>query len=258
MKHLALRSKSMRNGDRPFTAPGLGDRVHSVLLGHLYSLLHDDKVTIHLTADKNDKPRKQQSWPEIISLFPDTVTYKDHDVQDLPENEWLAYLKENGYDAETYYYKDTVDMHPNDPPTSIPLPLDVSELLLKDYPLLQAKEEYAVFVPSKFVTAQWDTTDPGRSIPEAEINIIENRYKEQGYEIVRVGGEASIPDMNDSIQAIGYAMAKADGHIGIDSGFLHMANLYHKPEDIHLYTTGGYVSHHFIRAKARGVKIYNA
>ena len=69
MKHLALRSKSMRNGDRPFTTPGLGDRVHSVLLGHLYSLLHDDKVTIHLTADKNDKPRKQQSWPEIISLF---------------------------------------------------------------------------------------------------------------------------------------------------------------------------------------------
>jgi hypothetical protein len=64
--------------------------------------------------------------------------------------------------------------------------------------------------------------------------------------------------MNDSIQAIGYAMAKADGHIGIDSGFLHMANLYHKPEDIHLYTTGGYISHHFVRAKARGVKIYNA
>ena len=88
--------------------------------------------------------------------------------------------------------------------------------------------------------------------------IAENKYKEQGYEIVRVGGEASIPDMNDSIQAIGYAMAKADGHIGIDSGFLHMANLYHKPEDIHLYTTGGYISHHFVRAKARGVKIYNA
>ena len=95
----------MRNGDRPFTTPGLGDRVHSVLLGHLYSLLHNDKVTIHLTADKNDKPRKQQSWPEIISLFPDTVTYKDHDVQDLPEDEWLAYLNENGYDAENYYYK---------------------------------------------------------------------------------------------------------------------------------------------------------
>ena len=110
---------------------------------------------------------------------------------------------------------------------------------------------------SKFITAQWDTTDPGRSIPEAEINIIENRYKEQGYEIVRVGGEASIPDMNDSIQAIGYAMAKADGHIGIDSGFLHMANLYHKAEDIHLYTTGGYISQSFVRAKARGVKIYN-
>ena len=67
----------MRNGDRPFTTPGLGDRIHSVLLGHLYSLLHDDKVTIHLTADKNDKPRKQQSWPEIISLFPDNVTYKE-------------------------------------------------------------------------------------------------------------------------------------------------------------------------------------
>ena len=81
---------------------------------------------------------------------------------------------------------------------------------------------------------------------QKEINIIENRYKEQGYEIVRVGGEASIPDMNDSIQAIGYAMAKADGHIGIDSGFLHMANLYHKPEDIHLYTTGGYKYHKFL------------
>ena len=63
MIHFAIRSKSMRSGDRPFTTPGLGDRVHSALLAYLYGKKNNDKVTIHITRDKFDKPHKKQRFP---------------------------------------------------------------------------------------------------------------------------------------------------------------------------------------------------
>ena len=57
-KNIALRSKSMRNGDRPYTTPGLGDRAHSVLMAYQYSRAHKVPVTLHLTSDKYGKPLK--------------------------------------------------------------------------------------------------------------------------------------------------------------------------------------------------------
>ena len=52
MKHIALRSKSVRSGDRPYTTPGLGDRSHSLLLAYQYGKAHNSPVTVHLTDDK--------------------------------------------------------------------------------------------------------------------------------------------------------------------------------------------------------------
>ena len=114
MKHIALRSKSVRSGDRPFTCPGLGDRIHSILTARQYGISHNTPVTVHITDDKwsvaNGKKsdKKKKSWKEIIDLFPEnTVHIKPWPVENLYENEWLGFLKDQGIDAEIYYYKDT-------------------------------------------------------------------------------------------------------------------------------------------------------
>ena len=52
MKHIALRSKSIRSGDRPYTTPGLGDRIQSALCAYQYGKAHNTPVTLHLTDDK--------------------------------------------------------------------------------------------------------------------------------------------------------------------------------------------------------------
>ena len=100
MKHLALRSKSVRSGDRPYTTPGLGDRVHSAMIAYQYSKAHNSPVTIHITDDKwsiaGGKPsnKKKKSWIEILSLFPSNTLYLEpHPVENLSEVEWIKYLK---------------------------------------------------------------------------------------------------------------------------------------------------------------------
>ena len=84
MKHLALRSKSVRSGDRPYTTPGLGDRVHSAMIAYQYGKAHNSPVTIHLTDDKwsvaggKISGKKKKSWIEILSLFPSDTLYLMH------------------------------------------------------------------------------------------------------------------------------------------------------------------------------------
>jgi len=56
----------------------------------------------------------------------------------------------------------------------------------------------------------------------------------------------------------GCAISKARYHVGADSGFLHLAQVYKKFEDIHIYSpVGGYKSHHLWRAINNGCKHYN-
>ena len=106
MKHIAVRSKSLRK-DAPYTVPGLGDRLHTVIMGYNYSILNNTPVTLHLTTDKYHRPDKNASWKEILELFPQGHVYVEgHKVKELSEKEWLDYLANKGYDSETYYYKD--------------------------------------------------------------------------------------------------------------------------------------------------------
>ena len=115
MKHIALRSKSIRSGDRPYTTPGVGDRLQSVLCAYQYGKAYNTPVTIHITDDKwsvaggvkSDK--KKKSWSEILTLFPkDSVQIKNWPIENVPENDWISYLKENNIDAEIYYFQDTI------------------------------------------------------------------------------------------------------------------------------------------------------
>ena len=62
---------------------------------------------------------------------------------------------------------------------------------------------------------------------------------------------------NTSLPHIAYAISKADYHVGCDSGMMHIAQLYKKYEDIHIYDReGSYLSHHLVRAKNNGTKYF--
>ena len=94
MKHIALRSKSVRSGDRPYTTPGLGDRSHSLLLAYQYGKAHNTPVTIHLTDDKwsvaggKISDKKKKSWVELMGLFPsDSIYIETHPIENITEVE---------------------------------------------------------------------------------------------------------------------------------------------------------------------------
>ena len=276
MKHIAVRNRSMRKGDRSFTTPGLGDRVHQCLLAYNYSKRHNTPVTLHLHGQQNDKERKWKSWPELMSLFPEgSIQYVTHDNLGLLfEDEWLDHIRkpcqcvnmsgvpfdETRENVQTYYYKDVVDLHPNDPPiereSKLPLDdlLDASDLCL-DEPMLQGKQEHALLMPDNIITAQFDTMDSGRQITPEEQQRIMGKYQDMGYHVVVVGGAAQTPGMKNHLTHIGYAMSKAKLHIGVDSGMMHMALLYMKRENIHVYSKGGFVSHHILRGVRNGMPL---
>jgi hypothetical protein len=245
LKHFAIRSKSIRSGDRPFTCPGLGDRVHSALLAYLYS--KGDPVTIHITDDKwsiaggikSDK--KKKSWGEIVELFPVKMIIQPHQVENIPDTQWLNYLKEQYTDVTTYYYKDSLKMHPND----YEIGIDASELL-KKLPEIKA-EKADISLPDKFVTYQFDTTDPSRTFSPIVINKILMEYEGQGYKLVQLNS-------TQTLKQIAWALTNAKYHVGVDSGMMHMAHLYLPYERIHLYNNR-FQSHHLIRAVKNGAPL---
>ena len=251
MKHFAIRSKSIRSGDRPFTTPGLGDRVHSALMAYQYSKETNEPVTIHVTDDKwsiaggviSDK--KPKSWNEIIDLFPKgTLHIMNHPVENLFEFKWLDYLKQKGYDAVTYHYPDAMKMHPND----FVIGLDATKLL-KKLPCIKAEDmSDTITLPKKYVTVQFDTNDDGRSLNNLLKNGIYARYEAKGFRLIHLKGDMSLKE-------IGYYLSNATYHVGIDSGMLHMAQLYMNYNQIHLYNNGGYVSHHLVRATFLGARL---
>jgi hypothetical protein len=77
-----------------------------------------------------------------------------------------------------------------------------------------------------------------------------------GFQPVVVGGEATEKHLGWSLKHIAYAMSKAAFHVGVDSGFMHLALLYVPYHRTHLYNeAGGYISHHAKRARDNGAII---
>ena len=252
MKHLALRAKSVRNPNKPFTTTGLGDRIHALTLAWSYHKAHKIPVTIHLTNSKQiggQFDNKKQSWEELLALFPQgSVSIGYHDYEPASEKEWINYLKQQGIDAELFWYKD----HPG--PHESVVSLDISQYL-KKIPLLNAAP-VDMTLPEKFITCQWDSNDAARTLkPHLREMVIDN-YKRLGYHVVTVGGESADKNLNWSLKHIAYAMSKADMHVGVDSAFMHMAFLYLPFSAINLYNEpNGFFSHHLRRAIDNGIKI---
>jgi len=254
MKHIALRSLSVRNNSKPYTTPGIGDRAHSLLMAYQYGQAHKTPVTLHLTDGKwsivNNKPsdKKKISWRQLVELFPaGTVDICPWNVEGLSEKSWLEYLKSKNIDAEIYYYKDTMHMHRDEDATGI----EISQYL-KQLPCLEPIDcSDDLDLPRKFVTWQWDSTDVNRALNDFQMLQIEQRYRSLGYEIVNIGGSSKNKFLRDSLKHIGYAISKADLHVGADSGMMHLAQYYKPYSKIHVYK-GNYISHHLVRAQKNG------
>lgn len=250
MKHIALRARSVRNPARPYTAPGLGDRIHGVTTGWAYGQAHNTPVTIHLTSAKLEGGQfgnKPESWAEILRLFPKgAVTIIAHRYEPYDEQQWVKFLNSKGYTgAEIYSYKDHIGTY-----ESVEN-IDISQYL-KKIPLLTA-EPVDMQLPEKFITVQWDSNELKRTLVPAARQEVMNKYIQEGYEVVVVGGEAADNNLRWSLKHVAYAMSKAELHVGVDSGFMHMAMLYLPYDRIHLYNEKeGFWSHHMLRALDNG------
>ena len=251
MKHIALNHYSRGTIRDPwsehssptklYTAPGLGDRV--TCLWGLYQWAKKENhsgVTVHLNKNHwisgNPKVNKPDSWKEISELFNDVkfelMFHPDMPVQnDYNTLKWLR--EEKDIEASMYYY-DKPDAE-----------INITEYL-KDKILLDPPKNTNIKFPwpdQSFVTMQWDGSGPRRP-PEEVINRIRLYYKNNGYEIVDIG-------MRQTLADIGYYLHHADYHIGMESGMFHMAQLYKKHSQIHLYTASG-ATDHSRRAKEYG------
>ncbi len=260
MKHLAIPAMSVRLRDTPYTTPGLGDRVHSCLLGYNYALAQDCEVTLHLTIDKvtGGKPggvSKEQSWLDILDLFPGRrVHIQSHPVAWITNEEWLAYLRRHGIAAECYHYGDTYGMYACEEW----FPLDIAPYLKASPQIPPSDCSKGLGLPSvPYVTQQWDTGGDRRDvrrIPEDRIERIRDAYRDEGYELVTVGGEAKDNLLRTSLRHVGYVMANAEAHVGVDSGPMHVASLYLPYERLHVYA-GKSQHHHVRRWVANGAKL---
>lgn len=247
MKHLALRCFSTNSKGQRYTCAGLGDRIHSVTCVWCYARKHDTPVTLHVDATKSvggQFGNKLESWNEIVSLFPAGWVQVCHwAAEPKTEAHWMALLASAGVNAAVWRYGDFPGPHEGKG-------FDISPYL-RDIPKLTAAP-FSVDLPiGRFGTEQWDAGGASRRPSRKAQEAARARYADHA--LVRVGGEATGP-LRTSLKAIAYAMVNAEFHVGADSAFMHMAQLYMPWERIHIYASDR-PSHHVRRARHFGARV---
>jgi hypothetical protein len=201
-------------------------------------------VKLHLSGDKLNA-RKRASFEEIFELFP-SPNFEIAFHEELPKSniEFQSYLKSVGITALPYYYND----HPGwrEVRTGVEISTSLRKIPLMTPPT--PEEE------SKIVTSQWDTTGARRKFSSYETLKILDRYRREGYEIITVGGEAGEDRYRESLAAVAQLMSKSAFHIGVDSGFMHLAQLLLPANRIHVYSKPqNFWSHHLFRGIDNGM-----
>ena len=244
MLNLFAPVESTRSTENRYTAQGLGDRIHLLTIAWALSVNRNEFVRLHLSGDKLD-PRKRASFKEILNLFPSSnFDLAFHEVIPESNGEFQSYLRALGINALPFFYQD----HPGW--REVKSGIEVSAALRK-IPLLRAPAKEN---ESKTITSQWDTTGARRKFTPNEITKILDCYRQDGYEIITVGGEAEKGLYRESLSAVAQLMSKSVLHIGVDSGFLHLAQLFLPAERIHVYSKPqNFWSHHLFRGIENGM-----
>jgi hypothetical protein len=210
--------------DVPFRGIALGDRIDWLCTANMMALRENDShVLIH-------KEKEFVGWEEISSLFkPIKMILKLS--SSLNNLNYINYYRYN-ISQENKKYQDLLSFH-------------------KDFPKIKVKDysEYFQDLPEKFVTMQWDAGRPNlnsirsnaefgnRRCSTDEIIRIINFYNNLGYTVVGVGGQAENDILRNDLHKIAYIMSKAALHIGVDSGFMHLAKIVMPSNKIHIYTS---------------------
>ncbi len=244
---------STRSPGLRYTAQGLGDRIHLISLSYEISRSKGEEVTLHLAKNHVDG-RKKTSFLEILALFPkDFVEVRFHDYEAKGESDWRNYLKSIGVDAQSFAYRDYPGW------LEAPSDFDVSPYLL-DRHLITPSCSHFLELPEKFITAQWDSSGIDRQLSEIAIGHIENRYQNNGYQIVHVGGQSKDQMLRECLGCSAVAIYKSTFFAGVDSGYLHLALQIKEPPQIHFYSERNrYWSHHAFRTIKMGCVLnYNS
>ena len=246
--NLAVRVSSVHEPNTPYTATGLGDRIHLMTIAWAYANATNSFVMMHISSNAMTT-KKRESFEEIIKLFPkEKIGVEIHSYEGTNEFEWIKYLSKKGIEAIPFHYGDHLGRHEKR------VGIDIS-IYLKDFPKLSIdSESLSKFeLPLKFFTTQWDSTAPTRTLSDdAQENILD-KYREYGYQPVVLGGKSPQAPMRDSLSAGAAALSNAEFHVGVDSGFMHLAFLYLDFSKIHLYIDPkGYWAHHLFRAFDNG------
>ena len=254
MKNVVMRFWSTRIPDLQYSCPGFGDIVHSCLLTYLYGQAHGEAATLHIASHQYNRD-KPTTWNEVIKLFPkDTVFLKPYETNTMTDQAFLDLVLADHPNAELHYYKKY--------PGKLQKPLTpffwVDDYLVAEkFPSLAADDLSAsICLPESFATMQIDATSIQRRPTQEQVDQLYKKFADLGCEIVVVGGDAVDPALRRATGA-GYAMSRAKYHIGVDSGYLHLAQLYFQPENIYLYTNRNENAweHHLKMARDNGCHI---
>lgn len=163
------------------------------------------------------------------------IMSKEGHVKILQPNGWFRQLEElmELFDLNCVYYHgkpvdhETYRVHDPDG--------DHKFWSVRDYPRLSV--DLDLELPKKFVTMQFDGTHNHNRIRNPQT--IMSEWRERGYDIVQVGGKATDPRFAPkagNLKNITYAMSKSHGHIGVDSGMMHLAKFSMDADKICVYT----------------------
>ena len=242
--HLMAPVESTRSNQNNYTAQGFGDRIHLLTILWTVSEKMERPVALHLSGDKGTL-RKRNSFNEIMDLFQSrNFELRFHDFLPNSDEDFRQYLLSIGVTAQKFYYQDYPGWREK------LTGFEVSGLLID----IQLLRQPVSLKESRYVTSQWDTTGAMRKFTAEEIQEIENAYVKQGFEVVTVGGAASEPRFRDSLLDIADLVSASAFHIGVDSGFMHFAQLFLPPNRIHVYSKpGNFWSHHLFRGLDNGM-----
>jgi len=244
--NLAAPCSSVNDKAAKFTAPGLGDRIHLVTVAFLVSKELNKKVMLHLTHKQSIGP-KRKSFEEILALFPKgKVNIRYHTFDPVNEIDWLRFLN----CAEPFYYGDHPGRFQSQNGIDVSVFLQSNEAFLAGFPGDERHQS------AWEATLQWDSTASNRTIGPAKRRIVEKYYADRGVTLTTVGGLSNSTQLRHNLNEIFLRMRQSRYHVGVDSGFMHLAQLCLPPEDLHLYVKpNGYWSHHVFRLLDRGAQL---
>ena len=227
MQHLVLETN--------IKGVGLGDRIDYLCTANMLAeQADDDFITIHKRYTPN--PTQKQEficWDELSSLFKPR-----HMILEMSDN-FNSNLKFLNYPRYSISEKNNA----------------YQDLLsaLGDFPKIKVKDYSKDMppLPKKFITMQWDAGQQRRRCSEDEIQRIVDFYKDLGYDIIGVGGQAGNAMLQNDLHKIAYIMSKADLHVGVDSGFMHLAKIVMPSNKIHIYTSN--FTHQFVSTQLQNV-----